>query len=567
MKYIFSQMIFFLTTKSNQRNMKFMLRFIVLVLALIILYSVLFHILMDYENRAEEHSAITGLYWTLTVMSTLGFGDITFHSDPGRLFSILVMLSGILLFMLVLPFTFIRFVYSPWLEAQTRAIVPARLPEDTKNHVIVAGLDSVAQSVVDRLRDYAIPYAHLIPDHTRALEQYDKRYNVMTGDLDSPQTYSLARVEQAALVAALCDDLKNTNIAATVREISPTVRIAGSVDNADSTDILQLAGCNYTYHFLQMLGESLARRVFRPGTRSNIIATLGDLCVMEVPSLHTEYVGIRLKDTDLRGKHGLTAVGVWCGKKYEAAMPDTVIREGATLLLAGTAEQARLFEAQLTRNRPVTEEAPALILGGGRVGLAVARTLEKRGAPFRLVEKKAALIPAHDERYVSGSAADIEILRKAGIDATHTAIVTTHNDDLNIYLTIYCRKLRPDIQIFSRATLDRNIESLYGAGANLVMSHATMAANAITNLLRPGRVTMLTEGLNLFRVPLPKSLAGKSLMESAIRQETQCNVVAITSADGMRISPDPRVPLHVNDELVLIGTVTAERSFMEKFMA
>jgi len=28
-------------------------------------------------------------------MSTLGFGDITFHSDLGRLFSIVVLLSGI----------------------------------------------------------------------------------------------------------------------------------------------------------------------------------------------------------------------------------------------------------------------------------------------------------------------------------------------------------------------------------------------------------------------------------------------------------------------------------------
>ena len=562
MKFIFSQMAFFLADQSNKRNLRFMMRFILMVMTLIGVYSVIFHLIMGMEGR--DFSPITGLYWTLTVMTTLGFGDITFNSDFGRLFSILVTLSGIMLFMLVLPFTFIRFVYAPWIEAQAQASVPVEVPEGAKNHVIVAGTDSVAASVVDRLRQYAIPYVHLLPDYATALKRFDARYSVMYGELDSPKTYEAARVADAALVVALHDDFKNTNIAATVREVSPTVRIAASVDHEDSIDILQLAGCNYTYHFWRMLGEALARRVYRPDMYSNIIVVLGDLCIVEVPALHTPYVGKALKDTDLRGQFKLTAVGIWHGKEYAAAMPDTVIEEGATLLLAGTAEQVRNFDGHLTRNAPA-EEQPVLILGGGRVGLAVARALEKRGIMYRLVEKDPALIPVDDERFILGSAADLETLRRAEIDVTRTAIVTTHNDDLNIYLTIYCRKLRPDIQIISRATLDRNVESLYSAGANLVMSHATMAANTITNLLRPGRVVMLTEGLNLFRVPMPKSLVDVPLKDSNIRRNTECNVVAVSGPDGMRISPDPFEPLAEGDDLVLIGTASAERAFMEAY--
>ena len=44
------------------------------------------------EREGQAHSWLTGLYWTLTVMSTLGFGDITFHSDLGRAFSIVVLM-------------------------------------------------------------------------------------------------------------------------------------------------------------------------------------------------------------------------------------------------------------------------------------------------------------------------------------------------------------------------------------------------------------------------------------------------------------------------------------------
>ena len=36
-------------------------------------------------------------YWVLTTMSTLGYGDITFSGDDGRLFSMIVMFTGVFL--------------------------------------------------------------------------------------------------------------------------------------------------------------------------------------------------------------------------------------------------------------------------------------------------------------------------------------------------------------------------------------------------------------------------------------------------------------------------------------
>jgi Trk K+ transport system NAD-binding subunit len=164
-----------------------------------------------------------------------------------------------------------------------------------------------------------------------------------------------------------------------------------------------------------------------------------------------------------------------------------------------------------------------------------------------------------------GSAADRDILQKGGIDTTHTVIVTTHDDDLNIYLTIYCRKLRPDVQIISRATFERNVPSLYSAGANLVLSNATLATNIITNVLMPGRVFALTEGLNIFRIKAPSVLVGVSLRDRNLRRDTQCNVVAVKSGENLHIPPNPATPLQDGDELILIGTVEAERDLMAKY--
>ena len=119
MKFLPAQLMVLVEEGEMRRNLRTLLSFLAALTGSIIAFSVIFHGLMLYEG--QEHSWITGLYWTLTVMSTLGFGDITFHSDPGRLFSVFVLIYGIVMLLIVLPFTFIRFFYAPWLEAQLPA--------------------------------------------------------------------------------------------------------------------------------------------------------------------------------------------------------------------------------------------------------------------------------------------------------------------------------------------------------------------------------------------------------------------------------------------------------------
>jgi Trk K+ transport system NAD-binding subunit len=431
----------------------------------------------------------------------------------------------------------------------------------------VAGIDSVAMSLVERLRQFGTHHALLVADAKLALSLFDRHYSVVEGDLDSPQTYENLRVDAAAMVVTLYDDLKNTSIAAKVRAASKDVPLLSGVHHEDSMDILRLAGCNHVYHFPRILGQAMARRAFGLNMLTNTIGRFEHLCIAEAPALRTPYVGKSLRETDLRSHFELNVVGVWRGKEYTPPLPDMVIEAEDMLLLAGTADCLDRFDRHAVGGKEKHETA-MLILGGGQVGRAVAQALEARNIPFRLVEKDAAHIPLDAaENYILGSAADRDILRRGGIDTTRTVIITTHNDDLNIYLTIYCRQLRPDVQIISRATTERNVPSLYSAGADLVLSSATLATNIITNVLMPGRVFALTEGLNVFRVKAPPVLVGVSLRDSHLRRDTKCNVVAVRSGTTLRIPPDPAAPLQDGDELILIGAVEAEREFMARYPA
>lgn len=562
MKFIFSQMAFFLTQQSNRRNLRFMRNFFILLVILIILYTGLFHAIMLEEDK--HYSILTGLYWTLTVMSTLGFGDITFTSDLGRMFSLLVLLSGIILIMLIMPFTFIRFIYVPWIEAHNKAKTPHVLPEETQGHTLIIGSDSIARGVADKMRDYNLPYFLLIDSPEKAFSLYDSGYSVMRGEADCADTYRLARAEKASLVIALEDEYKNSNIAATMREVTEETRLAATADHDTAESILYLAGCSHVFCFPFLLGQSMAKRVYDVSMHSHIIARFESLCIAEAPTVHSSLVGKSILEADFRGRYGLNVVGIWQDKRYMHVLAETIIKEDSILLLAGTESDLERFDSDLC-SQTTTEQKPVIILGAGRVGKGVAQTLAARGLPYKLVDKNPKALPKEDNNILVGDASDLAVLIEAGIENTNTVVVTTHNDDVNIYLTIFCRKLRPEIQIISRSTLDRNVASLYNAGATLVMSQSSYTANTILNLLKPQQVVMLTEGLNIFRVAVPPKLLGKSIIESGIRNATNCNAVAIAHNGEMEVPINPKCPLAEQDELILIGTVENEILFHQVY--
>ncbi|MEX1135941.1 MAG: NAD-binding protein [Balneolales bacterium] len=560
MKSITSQLAYFFQNRGTQKNIWQLSKFMIVLIAVIILYTFLFHLIMEYEG--EQHSWISGMYWTLVTMSTLGFGDITFESDLGQLFSMVVLFSGIVFLLVLLPFTFIQFFYAPWLEAQTQARTPRELPETTKDHVIITKYDFIAQTLIRKLEKFNRPYVVLIDDLHYALELSDLGVNVVLGDLDDPGTYKKLRVKNAAMVVATGDDMINTNIAFTVRELSETVPIVTIANSLESVDILKLAGSTQVLNISEALGQSLARRTLGGSARVHVIGRFDKMIISEAPAIETPLVGKTILESRLREITGMNVVGLWERGRFELAKSDSVINEKTVLVLVGSVEQMRRYDELFGIYHSI--DTPVVIIGGGRVGRATARALKERQIKYKIIEKKTSRI-RNTKNYIVGDAADLMTLQKAGINEAHTVIITTHDDDVNIYLTIYCRQLRPNIQATVRTTQGRNLSTLHRAGADFVMSYATMGANAIFNLLERGDVLMLAEGLNIFKVPVPKRLKGKKLFETNIRQETGCTVVALRKGDDMDINPDPESELIPGEEIVLIGTLEAEEIFLKKY--
>lgn len=150
----------------RRRSLKVLLYYLAFLIALVLIYAFLFQYLM-WRLEGRECSLVTGIYWTITAMTTLGYGDITFNTDAGHVFSMIVTVSGVLFLLVILPFTAISLFLGPWMEERLRFRPRIVLPESTRGHVVICGWDPVTRTVARNLQAAGLPYFTVESDYQK----------------------------------------------------------------------------------------------------------------------------------------------------------------------------------------------------------------------------------------------------------------------------------------------------------------------------------------------------------------------------------------------------------------
>ena len=537
-------------------------KYVVLLVAVVLLYGWLFQVIMAGEG--QDHSWFTGVYWALTVMSTLGFGDITFESDLGRAFSTLVLLTGMVLLLIILPFLFIRVVYAPWLEQRSRSRIRSLqlVPEGLAGHVLICANDPIALGLIRHLQMADVPVYVIEPDADLAMHMQDVGVPVFTGEIDSVETYRAAGAARARLVLANASDTVNSNIVLTVRELSDSVPVVALAEAEDSIDVLELSGATHVLPLIHQLGEHLANRVSAGTSRANVIGKFHHLLLAEFPVHNMPFQDQTIRDTRLREFTGASIVGVWERGRFLPSRPDLELSPLSVPVVIGTPEQISELDEVLVIYDP--NPNPVLIVGGGKVGRAAAVALKRREIPVHMVERDPELEPqiaSIPDRLFLGDAADRRILDEAGIAETPCILLTTHDDAMNVYLTVYCRRLNPNARILTRVTHERNVEAIQRAGADFVLSYASLGVQTVYSIVQGRELIVLGEGVDLFYVPLPQSLADKTLADAGIGARTGLNVIGVQK-DGQLVTnlpPDQR--LVKGSTLVALGSAEQRERF------
>ncbi len=542
----------------RRRNARILIAYFVFAASAVVIDSVLFQALM-WWLEGKSYSFLNGVYWTLSTMSTLGLGDIVFTTTIGRMYTMFVLLTGIVLFLVVLPFAFIRFFYTPWLASRA-------VPANISKHVIITGHGDLARPLSEAFDLHRVPHFVIESDPTRAALLEKEGVPVIGRPADEPSIYNDLRIDHASLVVLDGSDAENTASVLQIRDISLNAHIAAVSTSESSEEILRIAGATNILPLKRQLGEHLATRLNAGHAQTHTIGRFRDLRVAELPVQMTPWAGKTIRELQLRDRFGINVVGILEHARFKPVHSESILGSHSVPVIIGTAKQIRALDEFLVIYN--VNYNPVIIIGGGVVGRAATRVLQQRGVPVHVIdlrERPGDWGDVRPDRWLVGDATNQQVILDAGLAAAPSVLLTTNDDAMNIYLALQYNHLAPETRILSRVTHERNLTAVQRAGAQIAISHTSLGVSSVFAALHRRELVVLGEGVELHRIPAPASMIGSTLSEAAIASHSGLNVIAIERGEGLIGNPPPETTFEPDDGLVMVGAPAQLQLFQEHY--
>ncbi|MGR3178916.1 MAG: potassium channel family protein [Candidatus Anammoxibacter sp.] len=416
--------------------------------------------------------------------------------------------------------------------------------------------------LVEKLKDEGTPYYIVLHDLHKAGILFDDKLSVFFGNIFEEETYSRLNIATAKMVFANQDAITNAHIALVIRQISD-IPIVALIEDENSRTILEKAGCTHILPVKALLGESLSNRTMAGGLKSSVVGNFDKFEIAKIPVYSTAFQGKSISSLKITEDTNVKIVGIWERSDFLLPEPDFILTKSSILVLMGENKELLELNASLSICNP--NNNPIIIIGCGAVGLSVAKDFDKNNVPYIIVDKEEGVYNLEKGTFLKGDASKPGVLEAAGIANAPSVAITTNDDGINSYLTIYCRLLNKDICIISRANYDKNLNSLYKAGADFVVPYNMIGSNMVYNIIHQRNLILRTEGLSIFKYKVSRALDHKTLKKSNIRGFTQCNVICLRRNDKLDFDIKDSTILYQDDILFLIGTTDQEHKFFNIF--
>jgi voltage-gated potassium channel len=206
-----------------------------------------------------------------------------------------------------------------------------------------------------------------------------------------------------------------------------------------------------------------------------------------------------------------------------------------------------------------------IVCGWGRVGAAVAHDLRLEGYEVVVVEEEAERVRDLPFPTVVGDATRDETLRAAGIEHARALIAALEGDAANLFVTLSGRDLRPDLFIVARARAEESVGKLEHAGADRVVNPQELGAGRMASFVASPHVAEFLDvvmhersiefRMREFNIPADSPIAGKTLRNAKLREQSGALVLALRAPDGtFMTNPTGSTVLGENHVIIAIGT-------------
>ena len=290
----------------------------------------------------ENWKFLDALYMTVITVSTVGYREVNQVGDIGRIFTILLVASGVG-FTLYVAAAVVQFM----VEGRIRLILGRRRLDQKinrlKKHYIVCGYGRIGRVLCRNLRRKPLDVVVIEsnPDLIPVMDEDGVLY--VSGDAADESVLIKAGIERAAgLVAALATDTDNVFLVLTARQLAPDLKITARASQEKVKKKFEAAGADFVQSPYEMGAVSMAHRIIRP-TVTNFLDLAfehqrKDIQMEEIPvSEFSKLVNVQLKDSGIRKNFNLIIIAIkkpdgsmLFNPSFEAAiMPnDTVIAVG-----------------------------------------------------------------------------------------------------------------------------------------------------------------------------------------------------------------------------------------------
>ena len=508
----------------------------------------------------DPRSFLDSVGFVVETFTTTGYGaDPPWESTEVQLLTILMQLTGVTAIFLALPV-----LVFPLFEEAMKTKAPTAVERDLRDHVVICQFTPRGETLVTELETWDVEYVVVEPDRDRANDLYEEGYHVIHADPQSVEGLEQARLGHARALVADASDQVNTSIVLTAREVSEDVRTVSVVKEPDRAKYHDLAGADAVLSPRRLLGESLASKV-----TTGVSTTLGDSIevgedfdIAELP-IHrgSELVGTTLADSGIREETGVNVIGAWFrGQFVSPPSPDAELDGSTVLLASGTATQLSELKSLTLSSVRGFRRGETVIVGYGEVGQTIADDLEAASVPHTVLDREEK--PGVD---VVGDAIDPDDLGRAGVESARTAILALSEDTDTEFATLVMRDLNDEIEVVARAEETGNVKKMYRAGADYVLSLATVSGRMLAStILEDEDVISMDQQVEIIRTEAG-GLAGTTLGDAQVRSRTGCTVVAVERNGTVLTDLGPDVRVSYGDKLVIAGTDADVNRFQQRY--
>jgi len=202
-----------------------------------------------------------------------------------------------------------------------------------------------------------------------------------------------------------------------------------------------------------------------------------------------------------------------------------------------------------------------VVIGLGRFGTAVARTLTEYGYNVLAIDSDMARVQALSTslpHVLQLDATNVDALRQAGVDAFDTGLVCIGTDfESNVLATVLLRRLGVK-RVITKARTRTQKEILLRVGADEVILPEHEAGVRLARKLTASHLIDYLEvshDVGVVELLAPASFWGKTLAESNLRQRYGLNAMAVRRGDELIISPSGSFRIEADDVLVVLGKI------------